>query len=393
MSDLLALISTDVVLKRKASTDGGEWAGACPFCGGEDRFRVWPNPARGKAHYWCRQCGKRGDAIQYLRDMHGLSFAEACERLGHPGKSRKIHAEPAPKHPEGCNPPEPEWQDRGRAFVAECQRDLWRNVGRRALAWLTDRRGLTVETIRAAGLGYNDADRHDTREAWGLDPGKRVWLPRGVVIPWEIGGDLWRVNIRRPTGQPKYIGPAGSGPGLYNADALTPGRPAMLLEGELDALTVNQEAGELVTPVATGSTGGARRTRWLARLALASTVLVAYDADRNGSGDKAAVYWLEVLPNAKRWRPLWQDANAMSQDGADLRAWVAAALPLPETEVTEPPVLIVWPADAQVATIAGKWKRRDDGQIEASYTRDELKLCLMAMGESGELVTYGELVH
>ncbi len=28
----------------------------------------------------------------------------------------------------------------------------------------------------------------------------------------------------------------------------------------------------------------------------------------------------------KRWRPLWGDANAMDQDGADLRGWVQAAL-------------------------------------------------------------------
>ena len=40
--DLLALIGRDVQLRRVASTNGGEWAGPCPFCGGHDRFRVWP---------------------------------------------------------------------------------------------------------------------------------------------------------------------------------------------------------------------------------------------------------------------------------------------------------------------------------------------------------------
>ncbi|MBE7556797.1 MAG: toprim domain-containing protein [Anaerolineales bacterium] len=88
---------------------------------------------------------------------------------------------------------------------------------------------------------------------------------------------------------------------LYNADALVRGQPVMLLEGEIDCLTVLQAAGDLVVPVATGSVSGARRPRWLARLARASMVLVALDADR--AGDTNTRYWLQVLPNARRWRP------------------------------------------------------------------------------------------
>jgi hypothetical protein len=123
---------------------------------------------------------------------------------------------------------------------------------------------------------------------------------------------------------PKYIGPAGCANGLYNADVLSAGRPAMLVEGELDALTMRQEAGDLVTAVATGATGGARRMHWIARLALCSVVLVAYDADT--PGDAAAAFWLERLENARRWRPYWGDANEMAQAGADVRAWVAAGV-------------------------------------------------------------------
>ncbi|MBI5583486.1 MAG: hypothetical protein HY892_06660 [Deltaproteobacteria bacterium] len=29
-------------LKKAATTAGGEWVGACPFCGSRDRFRYWP---------------------------------------------------------------------------------------------------------------------------------------------------------------------------------------------------------------------------------------------------------------------------------------------------------------------------------------------------------------
>ena len=75
---LFDLVSQDVPIRRAASTGGGEWCGPCPSCGGRDRFRAWPERGR----YWCRQCGRRGDALQYLRDFHGLTFAEAKRALG-----------------------------------------------------------------------------------------------------------------------------------------------------------------------------------------------------------------------------------------------------------------------------------------------------------------------
>src|SRR4051812_37366100 len=86
---LLDLLSSDTTLRRVASTDGGEYGGPCPFCGGDDRFRVWPNADH--PHYWCRACGRRGDAIQYLRDHDGLSFTDAARAMGRaPGASRPL---------------------------------------------------------------------------------------------------------------------------------------------------------------------------------------------------------------------------------------------------------------------------------------------------------------
>jgi hypothetical protein len=224
--------------------------------------------------------------------------------------------------------------------VAECEEVLWSDVGAKALAWLRGR-GLADETLRAAHLGYNEKDRRQPRETWGLGKGKAIWLPRGIVIPWEIDGDLWRVNIRRPRGEPKYIGPAGCKNALYNADALVTDRPAILVEGEIDALSLDQEASDRVVAVAAGSTSGSRQPRWIARLAMCPQVLVSFDAEV-GKGDQAAAWWVDVLPNARRWRPLWADANAMAQDGVDLRGWVLAALdgddsqPVTDLTPTEP---------------------------------------------------------
>src|SRR5437764_15116888 len=78
--NLLDFVTRDTGLRRMASTHGGEYAGPCPFCGGRDRFRVWPNMAQPR--YWCRVCRKSGDAIQYLRDHDNLSFVEARAQVG-----------------------------------------------------------------------------------------------------------------------------------------------------------------------------------------------------------------------------------------------------------------------------------------------------------------------
>ena len=78
MTDLRSLVEQEVEVRRVSATNGGEHASPCPWCGGTDRFRLWPEQRR----YWCRQCGRKGDAIQFLRDYHGLSFKEACDAVG-----------------------------------------------------------------------------------------------------------------------------------------------------------------------------------------------------------------------------------------------------------------------------------------------------------------------
>ena len=59
----------------------GELAGPCPWCGGRDRFHVWPGKGKG-GRYWCRGCGRQGGGIAFLRERDGLSYADACRAIG-----------------------------------------------------------------------------------------------------------------------------------------------------------------------------------------------------------------------------------------------------------------------------------------------------------------------
>lgn len=74
ISDLLERKGLNV--RRKTATEA---CSPCPFCGGEDRFCIWPE--KNRAHC-IRGCGWNGDEIQLLRDLDGMTFREAAEAVG-----------------------------------------------------------------------------------------------------------------------------------------------------------------------------------------------------------------------------------------------------------------------------------------------------------------------
>src|SRR6266545_2646837 len=325
--DLVALASQHTRLKRIASTRGGEYAGSWPRpgCGGRDRFHVQAaGGSDGRGQWMCRACHLRwGDAAEFVIWL-GLAndFCTACDWLAidRPPRTEAYSAPPL-EPPESCELPNDTWQTAAEGFLWYAFQHLHGDTGTPALNWLAAR-GLDDSTIAWACLGYNPTGLERPRAKWGVlpdDAGRETfWLPAGIVIPCFVRGKLWKLSIRRlapkiPSGK-KYKTVPGSANALYNADTIQPGTPALLCEGVFDALAVQQVAGDLVAAVAAGTTTGARRVPWIARLATASLVLVAMDAD--AGGEEAAHYWRDVLQhNARRWRPLFDDPAAMLQVG------------------------------------------------------------------------------
>ncbi len=199
-----------------------ELAGPCPFCGGTDRFRFWP--AEGATGRWmCRGCGRQGDGIQFLRDMEGLSYPDACKRLG---TTPKVTETPRARKPIIWEPkssvlPGEAWIARAGQFVERCAATL--AAGGPGMEYARGR-GLTAKTCAALRIGWNPSNLYEDRAVWGLPDeinpktGKprRVWLPSGLVIPTLRDGRVVAIKIRRaewtPEDQlPKYTAASGGG--------------------------------------------------------------------------------------------------------------------------------------------------------------------------------------
>lgn len=331
--DLVSLIEqrSPVRLGRAAGTGEKRTVkGACPFCGGTDRFAVFVNDT--PQRYYCgihgNGCNQTGDAIQFLREYEHMTFAQALAAIT--GDTGAILAVPAQANRNADIPQWQSelWQRRAAQFCKDAQERLWIEEGRQVLAYI-QARGLTDETIKKAHIGmvmYKGANI--ARNEHGAVP--------CLVIPWfdSKSGKYWRVTLRdiRPGVDPKrrYENIAGSSnTGLYLSDALRFARPVFMVEGEIDALTIAQEAGDLVTVVATGSTGGGRLPSWAVKLASKPNVFIAFDSEEKA--EESAAYWLGVLSNAQRWySPIGKDANAMHTQGGDIRLWVQAALSVPD---------------------------------------------------------------
>lgn len=325
-----------------SGTHGGEWAGPCPKCGGNDRFRLWPEQNSGDGSFWCRGCAKGGDAITYLIEYRGMRYPDAVRYLGKELPDRPVA--PLPKPPktkqadEFCpevkdGDPADLWQKNAAALSAWATERLMQN--NRPLSWLKQR-GIRQDTARRFCLGWNPGkdgnDLFRPRENWGLDTElkdngqkKRLWIPRGLVIPLMRGDQVRRIRIRRPSEDPPryYVIPGSE----MDMMVLRPGsRAVVVVESELDAILLDQEAGEIAGVVALGSSSAKPDPAAFDALKRAVVILNALDSDKAGA--KASVWWEQHFPDSERWPvPVGKDPGDAYQQGVDLYEWVRAGLP------------------------------------------------------------------
>lgn len=331
------------------SQKGPEYHGPCPGCSGTDRFHVWPDQDERRGSYWCRQCGKAGDAVQFFRDFHGMTFKEAVRAAGREmsdysgfrqdaGMSSREFVPSKPADPPGVD--RTRWTEAAEKFVERCHTALLADPEK--LAWL-DRRGVVRDQVIIHRLGWHagENDRNcafRAREGWGLPPEKKpdgrnkpLWIPRGLVIPAHDAGRPVRIKIRRPKTDrterfnlPYHQIPGGR-PGML---VTSTGRKVyVIVEAELDAMAVDAAAGDLVTAVGIGTSAAKPDAELFPRLEEAHKILVALDAG-DAAGAKASRWWIAQFPRAARWPVVkGKDPGEAVQKGVDLRNWILAGLP------------------------------------------------------------------
>ncbi len=221
--DLVALITKDLGAPRQKSGSWSFWL--CPFHPDKKTPSLGVNRVNGS--WYCFGCTKGGDAISWLCAYHKLRFDEALSVLGlseYFQKERKVNT----IDPDGSQfddektitVPTILWQNRGLAFLQYARDQLWRTPS--ALEYLHEKRRLMDTTIQYFGLGYNPTELWDSPDRWGLsnEEVKKIWLPKGYVIPCFVEKSLWYIKIRQIEKEPKYVHVRGGSPALYGTDSL-----------------------------------------------------------------------------------------------------------------------------------------------------------------------------
>jgi DNA primase len=363
--NLLALAEQSTILKRVTSSNGGEWAGPCPFCGGKDRFHVQPYREGGGA-WLCRGCseGKWKDAIEYgQRLWPGLDFRQVCERLAG-GLEINAYSQLDQKNRRGDLPaaapaspaysaPTEDWQAAANRAIAIGERNLWSGVGSRALDYL-HRRGLKDGVIQHWRLGYSSGMRVHPQTPAPLSSGRGekeadggLYIPRGVILPCMEADQVWYLKIALLPGDPircqgcgetaparqhcprcgaanKYRGIKGNRTGaIYGVEELVTARLALFVEGEFDAMIAWQELNDVIAVCTLGSaTNKPDLATWGPYLLPLEHILAAYDADRAGRSGLKMLQDLSERVEALHLPPGAKDLNEFYLSGGDLWAWL-----------------------------------------------------------------------
>jgi len=331
-----------------------EYGCACPFCGGEDRFIIWPdsrdeNGIYSGGRFWCRKmCRKAGNAINFLRDFYGMSYLDACTKLKLEPKERSLPMRrPRQEYkPRIVRDPSDLWQEKATAFINWAHDKLLGN--QQALA-LIETRGFSLESIIRFKLGFNSTKIERERTIWGLSEVDRIGskilkLHEGLIIPVFSNEKVIKIKVRRtnyekekveydkevtagkkPQYKPaKYLSISGgrSSPAIYGNTSLP---VAFVQESEFDPLLIQQECGDLCFSVALG--GASNPIDYDTHQILKRTPTVFFCPDFDESGIDSLIILKRKIPSLiELITPFEKSPGDAYIAGLNLREWIKEAI-------------------------------------------------------------------
>jgi hypothetical protein len=194
------------------------------------------------------------------------------------------------------------------------------------------RRGLSLHSIEKNCLGFHPVKTFQRRSDWGLEETenqKWICLPAGILIPIYDNGMICKIKIRKSEWKPGDLyGKYYEIPGSCNLLPLfgdSTREICLLVESELDAMLVVQEAGDLCNCIALG--GAQKRPHLSLREWICARRLILFALDFDESGNKEYPYWQESFSNLEPWPvPDEKSPGDYFVKGGNLRDWILAGM-------------------------------------------------------------------
>ena len=294
----------------------------CPVCHkGENTppAKVWSE--NGSYLLKCFSCGVSLDVIGLSRKLNGYGYYEAVADVINtcgaslPVVPKAYQVRPNTVRPPKAVDPEPpsaEWQEQANAYVDKCSKRLWEDVGKEARDYLMIQRGLEEHTLRTFSIGYDPAY------------GGMVTIPTFVCR--NTKPELFRVKqrllhprINPETGKEenKYRmlkGSISSCP--FNDDALLHEPYIVLVEGEIEVMTIWQQGIVVCDAVTFGSASNVPdAVVWRDWLKYPAVICICGDNDEPGR--KADADMLATVQQLSRVR---SNVNRLTDDKHVFRA-------------------------------------------------------------------------
>jgi hypothetical protein len=298
-------------------------------------FVLYDNGQKWKCHSSCPSDASGGDVISFYMAWKGVDFKTAARELSEWTVSHASRPVPVPAPKPYIQPQK--WKERAAEFIAYAEK----NLNKAMIEYLAKERGLSLQTARAFHVGYNPTNLYEDPSRWGLD-GKKIWLPRGIVIPGLWKGEPSTIKIRRPLekdalgkyipkweakdGAPdvKFGGPRGGKSVLFRIELMDHLPVLILTEGEWDTMLIWEHCADLCDA---GTIGGAQSKFDLLDLTLLTRyqrILVVHDDDKAGDHGRDYIASMKAIsPRIESITPPAHDLTDFWRSGGDVRAWAA----------------------------------------------------------------------
>ena len=241
---------------------------------------------------WWSRNGEVGDGIQYLTRYCLLSFPEAVATLSGSPITQQKASGVYRLHRPILKPQKwktPKWQTESKKLIQFSRSCLFGPNGKERLSYLVQERGLQIATIRQRCLGW-------------LPPKKQ--MPSKLVIPsYDSRGNLVRIRFRMDKSVPeqeRYRISKGSNPKDPFPINVASGKPIMILESELDAILIAQEAGDLIGILGMGTTA-LKFDGAIADYLIKNIPAILISLDNDQSGRAKTIQLIKQFPHALDW--------------------------------------------------------------------------------------------